>query len=368
MLQCPPNRSIRTIGARHGSRKRTEVQRHRVRGPRSASTRSRRRPGSTRCRSRARCPAWLTGSLLRTGPAKFEDGEQPDAPLVRRPRDAPPLRLRRRRGLLRQPLPRQQGLRGRRRETGEITYSEFATDPCRSLFKRAFTMFMPKLTDNANVNLVKLGERFVAMTETPIPVQFDPETLDGRRRRLEGPRRADHGAPAPRPRHRRVLNYAAKLGPRNKYRFFLVAPDGRDPERLASMPVDEPAYMHSFGLTERWIVLAEFPFVVNPLRLATSRPPLHRELPLEARARHPLHADRPRRRARRSGPFETDACFGFHHVNAYEDARRRGRRRHLHVPGRRDRRGPLPRPAARRQAGRRSRSCTGSRSTRPPGP
>ena len=65
------------------------------------------------------------------------------------------------------------------RETeGEITYSEFATDPCRSLFKRAFTMFMPKLTDNCNVNLVELGERFVAMTETPMPVQFDPETLE----------------------------------------------------------------------------------------------------------------------------------------------------------------------------------------------
>ena len=26
-------------------------------------------------------------------------------------------------------------------------------------------MFSPKLTDNANVNLVKLGERFIAMTE-----------------------------------------------------------------------------------------------------------------------------------------------------------------------------------------------------------
>ena len=31
--------------------------------------------------------------------------------------------------------------------------------------------------------------------------------------------------------------------------------------------------MHSFGLTERWFVLAEFPFVVNPLRLALSGRP-----------------------------------------------------------------------------------------------
>ena len=31
--------------------------------------------------------------------------------------------------------------------------------------------------------------------------------------------------------------------------------------------------MHSFGLTERWLVLAEFPYVVNPLRLAFSGRP-----------------------------------------------------------------------------------------------
>ena len=39
-------------------------------------------------------------------------------------------------------------------------------------------MFSPTLSDNANVNLVELGERFIAMTETPIPVQFDAETLE----------------------------------------------------------------------------------------------------------------------------------------------------------------------------------------------
>ena len=33
------------------------------------------------------------------------------------------------------------------------------------------------LPDNANVNIGHLGERFIAMTETPLPVQFDPHTL-----------------------------------------------------------------------------------------------------------------------------------------------------------------------------------------------
>ena len=44
-----------------------------------------------------------------------------------------------------------------------MVYGEFATDPCRSLFQRVTAMFSPAITDNANVNLVKLGERFVGV-------------------------------------------------------------------------------------------------------------------------------------------------------------------------------------------------------------
>ena len=50
--------------------------------------------------------------------------------------------------------------------------------PCRSIFKRVQQIFSPDLTDNPNVNLARLGERYIAMTEMPMPVEFDPETLD----------------------------------------------------------------------------------------------------------------------------------------------------------------------------------------------
>lgn len=53
----------------------------------------------------------------------------------------------------------------------------FATDPCRGLFKRVMTMVSKVPSDNTNVNLVRLGREYLAMTETPMPVQFDPETL-----------------------------------------------------------------------------------------------------------------------------------------------------------------------------------------------
>src|SRR5918911_3723223 len=62
--------------------------------------------------------------------------------------------------------------------SGGATIAGFATDPCRSLFQRVQSIFRPELTDNANVNLTRLGDEYIAMTETPIPVRFDPQTLE----------------------------------------------------------------------------------------------------------------------------------------------------------------------------------------------
>ncbi|MBA2521708.1 MAG: carotenoid oxygenase family protein, partial [Solirubrobacterales bacterium] len=261
-------------------------------------------------------PPWLSGSLLRTGPAKFEVGEQG----MRHWFDG--LAMLHRFGFSDGRVSyANRFLESRSKlaadETGEITYPEFATDPCRSLFKRAFTLFEPKFGDNANVNLVQLGERFVAMTETPIPVEFDADTLAAAGVAWKVPGELTTAHPHLDRASGGLLNYAAKLGPRNQYRFFRVEADSQEAHQIASTPVKEPAYMHSFGLTERWIVLAEFPFVVNPMRLALSGRPYienYRWKP-ELGTRFTL-IDRSTGEAR--GPFETAACFGFHHVNAYE--------------------------------------------------
>lgn len=262
-------------------------------------------------------PAWLQGSLLRTGPAQFEVGDRS----MRHWFDG--LAMLHRFGFADGRVSyanRFLATEAKRAadESGEIAYGEFATDPCRSLFKRLFSVFSPQLTDNANVNLVELGERFVAMTETPLPVQFDPETLAAAGVAWRAPGELTTAHPHLDRPSGGVLNYAAKLGPRNSYRFFRVDPGSSDPEVIASLGCGEPAYMHSFGLTERWIVLAEFPFVVNPLRLALSGRPYienYRWKP-ELGTRLTL-LDRRTGEAR--GPFVSNPCFGFHHVNAYED-------------------------------------------------
>lgn len=273
-------------------------------------------------------PSWLSGSLLRTGPAKFEVGGTDAADGGQRMRhwfDGLAM-------LHRFTINAGRVSYGSRflesrsyrtaRERGQMIYGEFATDPCRALFKRVQTLFSPGgvLPDNANVNVARLGERFVAMTETPLPVQFDPRTLETAGvRPFKAPGQLTTAHPHLDRASKGMLNYAAKLGVRSSYRFFALGPNlGDKPRVIASLRVKEPAYMHSFGLTERWLVLAEFPFVVNPPALALSGRPYienYRWKP-ELGTRFTL-IDRHTGNA--TGGFDSDACFAFHHVNAYED-------------------------------------------------
>ena len=265
-------------------------------------------------------PPWLEGSLLRTGPARFEVGSRH----MRHWFDGLAMlhRFTIAGGRVSYGGRYLQGRAYRAaQERGEISYGEFATDPCRSIFKRVQSLFNPgaTLTDNANVNVTRLGERFIAMTETPMPVQFDPHTLDTAEvLPYATPGELTTAHPHLDRSGGAMLNYAASLGGRSSYRFFRVGPDSEKAEVIGSAPVRQPAYMHSFGLTERFLVLAEFPFVVNPLDLALARRPYienYRWKP--ERGTRFLLFDRSSGAV--AGELRTDACFAFHHVNAYDD-------------------------------------------------
>ena len=261
-------------------------------------------------------PPWLGGTLLRTGPAQYEVG----ADHMRHWFDGFAM-------LHRFTIAEGSVSYGNRfletqayrraAQTGRIAMSEFATDPCRSLYQRVQSLFTgPGTTDNANVNVARLGERFLAMTETPLPIEFDPRTLRSAGVAYTAPGQLTTAHPHV-DEQGAMVNYAAKLGPRSTYRFFRVDPATMNPQVIATLPVREPAYMHSFGLTERWLVLAEFPLVVSPLSLALSGRPYienYRWKPALG-ARFTL-VDRHGGEA--IGGFQTDACFAFHHINAFE--------------------------------------------------
>jgi carotenoid cleavage dioxygenase-like enzyme len=203
---------------------------------------------------------------------------------------------------------------------GEWRRSGFATDPCRSIFKRVQQIFSPDFTDNPNVNLARIGERYIAMTETPMPVEFDAETLDTMGH-LEYADELKGQVTTAHPHHDRerdeLVNYIARFSRVSEYVLYGLPAGSAKRRVIARVPVKEPAYMHAFGMSERYLILAEYPLRVNPLKLALSGRPFIEN--------YRWHGGEPTRfqvidraSGELRGTYEADDFFCFHHVNAFE--------------------------------------------------
>lgn len=271
-----------------------------------------------------RLPDWLSGDLIRNGPARFNAGHRSfrhwfdgQAMLHRFAFDGAGQRVGYRNRYLDTP-----GLRGAR--DGRIAFGEFATDPCRSIFARYFTRFRRAQLGSANagVNVVTMdgGARF-AITETPIAVRFNPETLatlgiEGYDDPIDGQLTTAHPHQAPRTGD--LVNYALRFGPRSDYLIYRQRPDAMRRELIAAVPDRTPGYLHSFGITEDHVVLAVFPHVVNPLSL------LLRDRPFIENYRWRPELGTRFVVVRLSdgavvGTYHAAPFFAFHHINAYAD-------------------------------------------------
>jgi beta,beta-carotene 9',10'-dioxygenase len=203
---------------------------------------------------------------------------------------------------------------------GKWSRGGFATDPCRSIFKRVQSIFSPQFTDNPNVNLARIGERYVAMTETPLPIEFDPETLETVGHLEYADSLKGHVTTA-HPHHDaerdELVNYVARFSRVSEYVLYGLPAGGSARRVIGRLPVKEPAYMHSFGMSGRYLILAEYPLRVKPLELALSGRPFienYRWRPAEGTRFQVVD----RLTGRLRGTYETEAFFCFHHVNAFE--------------------------------------------------
>lgn len=255
-------------------------------------------------------PPWLRGQLLRTGPARYDLGKQ----RYRHWFD----------GLaaLHSFTLGEDGVAYRCRfvespdfseadRDGKIGFPAFASDPCRGLFRRVMSCFVPDQTANPNVSVVRCGERWAAFTETPMPVEFDPDTLatlgvirypDKLRAQLSGAH--------PVPRGDALVNLQVHFGPRSAYQVVRQTFEKR--ELLHALPSAQPSYQHSFAMQGEDLIFTESPFRVNPLQL------LLRDRPFIENYR--WHSDQPtwfhhlELSSGRHQRFEAEPLFCFHHV------------------------------------------------------
>jgi beta,beta-carotene 9',10'-dioxygenase len=179
---------------------------------------------------------------------------------------------------------------------------------------------MGSLTDNCCINVSAYARAAVAFAETSIPVRFSPDTLEtlgvfGYKSALKGQISTAH--PHYDAARRCHYNYIADLGMKSVYRICAISDDGTEKE-VAEIPVERPAYTHSFGMSADNIVLTEFPLVVNPIDLRFSGKPFisnYRSEPERGLVFHVVEKD--------SGKLvrtaKADAAFAFHYVNNFAD-------------------------------------------------
>ncbi len=265
-------------------------------------------------------PEWISGALIRNGPGKFEFGDR------RATHWFDGLALLRRYGF----------------DDGRVTYtnrflrtdaykkaatgegtSQFASGggPLRQAFRWLRSLGPPEPTDNANVHVARFGEHYVALTEAPRRIAFDPVTLETRgefRWRDDLPEHLTTAHFRVDSRRNETIGYSTELGRSPMYHLYRV-PDGRPSrERIASVPAEGPGYVHDCSITASYVILVE-----TPLRIAL----LRALLPNSEGLLGMLEYDEDRRTRfvivdRGSGSIvaepRTSPFFTFHHVNAFE--------------------------------------------------
>ena len=204
-------------------------------------------------------------------------------------------------------------------KNGYITYQEFATDPCRTLFGRVTAVFSPKITDSAKVSIAKIAEQYLALSETPMQMEFDPQTLKSVGVRMYDKHPRMHITtvhPQFDFERNEVYNLVTRFNRVSHYRFLKMKKIGES-QLAASAPVSEPAYLHSFGLSKKYLILSEFPLAVQPLALLFQLRPFIENFKWKPkRGTRWLIFDRETGKLVKQ--LKSDAFFAFHHVNAFE--------------------------------------------------
>ncbi|WP_426574505.1 carotenoid oxygenase family protein [Aquihabitans sp. McL0605] len=212
-------------------------------------------------------------------------------------------------------------------ETGRNEYAQFGTDPKRSFWGKVIASldFSLQIGNNDFITVTELGSEWISVGETPTQISIDIESLDTKgifrfKDRMISMWTCSHML---HDRARgRVYNYSIFAFPGfSRYRVWHIDENDHTRTQLATVKDPRPSWMHSFGMSERHIVLAQFPLKLDAFQLFTSG---FTGRPIE-RCMH-WHEGMPTRTAvldKETGAVvatvELPAMFAFHILNTWDE-------------------------------------------------
>jgi carotenoid cleavage dioxygenase-like enzyme len=206
------------------------------------------------------------------------------------------------------------------KEEGRLHFSEFATDPCKSIFKKIQSYVfptLPNMTDNPKISVAKIGKKWMALGETPMQVEFDPDTLEKIGVAEPVPGAFAYKTTAhPHFDGEHAFNLVVKFGMQSYYRIYDLTKPGEKP--LCNIPVKRPAYIHGFGMTKNYFIIAAGPLTVTPIELLFWKRPFienHQWRKNDGGSIYVID----KKTGKLKTLFKTEAFFCFHHINAWEE-------------------------------------------------
>lgn len=177
------------------------------------------------------------------------------------------------------------------------------------------------ILSNANQNILRINKRFVALGEKISQVMINIDTLNSLKA-FDFPIKRDAECcwesthPHDEVCAKRYINYFTEFAETNFYLVYSLQGDQEQFQQIAKIPVSNPSYMHSFAVTENFIILTEFPLILTN-RLNTELPFIDQFKWIPQKGTNFLVIDR--KNGQLVGNYKTMAFFAFHHVNAFEN-------------------------------------------------
>jgi carotenoid cleavage dioxygenase-like enzyme len=201
---------------------------------------------------------------------------------------------------------------------GPTRLGSFGTPTGRSLWQR-LVQPIQRITDNTNVNIVRMGPDLVALTEGDRQMRIDATSLQSLGTvpyddELGGTVAGAH--PHYDFDNDRVVNFTTRFGASGVVSIYDHGASERSRTVVGAWPTKRVPYLHAFGLTSAHAILVAHPFNVRPLDMLWSnrgfidhfdwRPEDGTRLVVMDRATGEVTE------------YETDPMFVFHTVNAFE--------------------------------------------------
>ena len=207
------------------------------------------------------------------------------------------------------------------REEGRVRRGLPGTPADGSPLGRLYGALAGGFQDNPSIGVARLDGKLYAVTESPVGIEVDPDSLEtvGRRDLTEG-LDADVTLGHFHVEDGTQWGLAASFGGESSYTLFR-RPPGEPPKPVTRLVYDgQPPYVHAFALTERYAVVPEMPFGVDFRRLLLGVPRGGTFLDAFARRDAPARfrvLDRTTGESVAAVPAEP--FFVYHFANAYED-------------------------------------------------